>query len=39
VAIASDRPESEQDSLPTFSIDDIDPIADFIVEHLGLRRP
>jgi molybdopterin-guanine dinucleotide biosynthesis protein B len=39
VAIASDRPESEQDSLPIFWIDDIEPIADFIVEHLGLRRP
>jgi molybdopterin-guanine dinucleotide biosynthesis protein B len=39
VAIASDRPESEQNSLPTFSIDDTGPIVDFIIALLGLRRP
>lgn len=39
VAIASDQPEREEDSLPTFSIDDIGPIADFIAALLGLRRP
>jgi molybdopterin-guanine dinucleotide biosynthesis protein B len=39
VSIASDRPETEEDSLPTFHLDDTDGIADFIIEHLGLARP
>jgi molybdopterin-guanine dinucleotide biosynthesis protein B len=39
VAIASDRPEEEQASLPTFSIDDFGLIVDFIVELLELSRP
>ena len=38
VAIASDRPETEQDSLPAFSIDDIGRIVDFIIETLELKR-
>jgi molybdopterin-guanine dinucleotide biosynthesis adapter protein len=38
VAIASDRPESEQDSLPIFPIDDTNGIVDFIVKLLGLRH-
>jgi molybdopterin-guanine dinucleotide biosynthesis protein B len=39
VAIASDRPEAEEGTLPTFSIDDIGRIVDFIIETLGLKRP
>lgn len=39
VAIASDRPEEEQESLPTFPIDDTGRIVDFITELLGLSRP
>ena len=39
VAIASDRPDEEKDKLPTFQLDDIGGIADFIVAHLGLKRP
>jgi molybdopterin-guanine dinucleotide biosynthesis protein B len=38
VAIASDRPEAEEGSLPTFSIDDIGRIVDFIIETLELKR-
>jgi molybdopterin-guanine dinucleotide biosynthesis protein B len=39
VAIASDRPETENEALPAFHLDDIAPMADFILRHLGLRRP
>ena len=39
VAIASDRPDEEKDKLPTFQLDDIGGIADFIVAHLGLKQP
>jgi len=39
VAIASDRPETEGDRLPTFHIDDTKGVADFIVTTLGLKRP
>jgi molybdopterin-guanine dinucleotide biosynthesis protein B len=39
VSIASDRPETERESLPTFHLDDTDGIADFIIGHLGLTRP
>jgi molybdopterin-guanine dinucleotide biosynthesis protein B len=39
VAIASDRPEMEGGALPTFFIDDIKSIADFVVSHLGLKQP
>jgi hypothetical protein len=38
VAIASDRPETEGDSLPTFYLDDTKSIADFVVATLGLER-
>ena len=36
VAIASDRPEQEKDSLPIFHIDDITGIADFVIAYLKL---
>jgi molybdopterin-guanine dinucleotide biosynthesis protein B len=39
VAIASDRPEMEGGALPTFFIDDIKSIADFVVSHFGLKQP
>jgi len=39
VAIASDRPQDERESLPTFPIDDTGHIVDFITELLGLNRP
>jgi molybdopterin-guanine dinucleotide biosynthesis adapter protein len=39
LAIASDRPETEDGSLPAFHLDDIKGIADFVVATLGLRRP
>jgi len=39
VAIASDRPDTETESLPTFHLDDIVGMADFIVAHLGLKQP
>jgi molybdopterin-guanine dinucleotide biosynthesis protein B len=38
VAIASDWPEEEKDSLPVFQVDDGERIADFIVATLGLKR-
>lgn len=38
VAIASDRPEQEQESLPVFQLDDIARIVDFVVATLGLKR-
>jgi len=38
VAIASDRPETETETLPVFQIDDIAAIAGFVVDHLGLGR-
>jgi molybdopterin-guanine dinucleotide biosynthesis adapter protein len=39
VAIASDRPQDERESLPTFPIDDTGRIVDFITDLLGLSRP
>ena len=39
VAIASDRPETETESLPAFHLDDIAGMADFIVAQLGLKQP
>jgi molybdopterin-guanine dinucleotide biosynthesis adapter protein len=39
VAIASDRPDTEKDRLPVFQIDDIAAMTDFILSHLGLKRP
>lgn len=39
VAIASDRPDSETESLPRFHLDDIAGMADFIVAQLGLKQP
>jgi len=38
VAVASDRPGSEDGTLPTFDLNDIEGIADFIVATLGLAR-
>jgi molybdopterin-guanine dinucleotide biosynthesis protein B len=38
VAVASDRPGSEDGTLPTFNLNDIEGIADFIVATLGLER-
>jgi len=38
VAIASDRPAAETETLPVFQIDDIAAIAGFVVDHLGLGR-
>ncbi len=39
VAIASDRPHDESEALPTFQVDDIRAISEFVIELLGLRRP
>lgn len=39
VAIASDRPQDETDSLPVFQSDDVGRIVDFIIETLMLTRP
>ena len=39
VAIASDSPETETETLPVFHLDDIAAMADFIASHLGLERP
>lgn len=39
VAIASDRPDLEKEELPRFQLDDAGGMADFIVAHLGLKRP
>lgn len=39
VAIASDRPKDETETLPIFAIDDAPSIVDFIVATLGLKRP
>jgi molybdopterin-guanine dinucleotide biosynthesis adapter protein len=39
VAIASDRPKDESETLPIFAIDDTPSIVDFIVSTLGLKRP
>jgi molybdopterin-guanine dinucleotide biosynthesis protein B len=36
VAIASDRPSEEDDGLPTFHLDDVGGMADFIVDYLRL---
>ena len=37
VAVASDRPDSESDGLPTFHLDDVPGMADFVVSQLRLR--
>jgi molybdopterin-guanine dinucleotide biosynthesis protein B len=39
VAIASDRPDTETESLPVFHLDDIAGMADFVVAQLGLKQP
>ena len=39
VAVASDRPETEQESLPVFHIDAIASIVDFIIVTSGLKHP
>jgi molybdopterin-guanine dinucleotide biosynthesis protein B len=39
VALASDRPETEDASLPAFHLDDTRAIADFIIAHLKLEQP
>jgi molybdopterin-guanine dinucleotide biosynthesis protein B len=39
VAIASNRPEIEQDPVPVFALDDIPGMANFIVGHLRLKKP
>jgi molybdopterin-guanine dinucleotide biosynthesis protein B len=39
VAIASDRPGEEADALPTFHLDDVSGMADFIVGYLRLASP
>ena len=36
VAIASDRPQDENDDLPIFQIDDVPGITDFVITHLRL---
>jgi molybdopterin-guanine dinucleotide biosynthesis protein B len=36
VAVASDRPGDETESLPIFHLDDIEGISDFIARHLNL---
>ena len=38
VAIASDRPGNEDGTLPTFDLNDINGIADFIAATLGLKQ-
>jgi molybdopterin-guanine dinucleotide biosynthesis protein B len=39
VAIASDRPNEEADALPTFHLDDVGGMTDFIVGYLRLASP
>ena len=39
VAIASNRPEIEKDPVPVFELEDIPGMANFIVGHLGLKKP
>ena len=39
VAIASDRPEEDEGTLPVFQLDDIARIVDFVVATLGLKHP
>ena len=39
VAIASDYPDAERDPLPSFHLENIAGMADFIVAYLGLRQP
>jgi len=39
VALASDRPAEETEALPTFHLDDVRGIADFIVAYLRLASP
>jgi molybdopterin-guanine dinucleotide biosynthesis protein B len=39
VALASDRPGDEEETVPVFHIDNIGGIADFIIATLGLERP
>ena len=38
IAIASDRPKDERETVPVFSIDDTVHMVDFIVATLGLKR-
>jgi molybdopterin-guanine dinucleotide biosynthesis protein B len=38
VAIASDRPEAEDGTLPVFNLNDVKSIADFVVATAGLKR-
>jgi molybdopterin-guanine dinucleotide biosynthesis protein B len=38
VAIASDRPDAEDGTLPVFDLNDVKSIADFIVAAAGLKR-
>jgi molybdopterin-guanine dinucleotide biosynthesis protein B len=39
VAIASDYPDTERDPLPSFHLENIAGMVDFIVAYLGLRQP
>jgi molybdopterin-guanine dinucleotide biosynthesis protein B len=39
VAIASDRPGEEVDAIPSFHLDDVSGMADFIVDYLRLASP
>lgn len=39
VAIASDRPEDEPESVPVFHVDATERMVDFIIATLGLKRP
>ena len=39
VAIVSDRPEIETDPVPVFELENISGMANFIVGHLGLKKP
>ena len=39
VAIVSDRPENETDPVPVFELEDIPGMANFIVGHVGLKKP
>jgi len=39
VAVASDRPNEEPDNLPTFHMDDLNGMADFVIAYLKLEAP
>jgi molybdopterin-guanine dinucleotide biosynthesis protein B len=39
VAIASDRPKSEDGTLPVFDLNDVKRIADFVIATVGLKQP